>query len=665
MKKKERTGQEALPPHPTAISHGLPDPAPLPDPSTSTKSLFKLAALEFGWRFLKEAKTGTWLRLAGTFVTIAGMMGGAYYFNNWIGEISKHIAENDLNGCWNSMKAFVPYIISMVALRNLETRMSQSLGVTWSLWARKRASAMITNPEVSDQGPHHPKEEETANETDFHTFTLVSRYTLVAGLLSLGRTAVYASILLNLSMPLTFGKFQIPGGMGTASALFCLLASYITYRTSRGLVPIRLHQDQLFARLRDMTTRFRSNKYNICTRKGTDIERQMLDKLNDEIACNGYDIVRKNTRIFSLGESIGHLSLITPYFLFLMSYTLSPSGSLADIFKVLQAFYGMKSAVDFFAGNITMFANLLTAAQRIGRFVLKYGSLLEPSDIHCEFRPESGKIPENKTVLHASNLILYRPTIPANPNGSSPSSALNGTKPEPPALTETSPEPAPLVMVRDLAITKGARVLLTGRSGHGKSTLLRALFGLRHGLKGSGEISIMGIAPDEIMLLPQKPYFPDAPLRDILSYPNIAKQYAYDEMVQALRDVSGRQKTNEPSLADRLIPILEDNNPASTVLKTLSGGELQRLMMACVLLQKPKLLALDEATSALDTAGRDSLLKKLFERLPETTIIRIEHNPDYTQCTHHLHLAERTLHIVDDADAPSGKRRHRSPGAHL
>ncbi|MDF2982889.1 MAG: transporter ATP-binding protein/permease, partial [Devosia sp.] len=57
----------------------------------------------------------------------------------------------------------------------------------------------------------------------------------------------------------------------------------------------------------------------------------------------------------------------------------------------------------------------------------------------------------------------------------------------------------------------------------------------------------------------------------------------------------------------------------------LSGGELQRLALARLLLHRPDFAFLDEATSALDVAAETELLALLRRELPETAFILVAH----------------------------------------
>jgi putative ATP-binding cassette transporter len=156
----------------------------------------------------------------------------------------------------------------------------------------------------------------------------------------------------------------------------------------------------------------------------------------------------------------------------------------------------------------------------------------------------------------------------------------------------------------------GDAILLQGPSGSGKSTLLRAFAGIWP--FGKGKLKI----PASAMFLPQRPYFPDGPLRDALAYPEPVSTYSDEALRQALTGAL------LPQLADRL-----DDQDAWG--QKLSGGEQQRLALARVLLKKPKWLFADEATSALDEPAEKILYEKLLAQIRETggALVSIAHRP--------------------------------------
>ena len=84
-----------------------------------------------------------------------------------------------------------------------------------------------------------------------------------------------------------------------------------------------------------------------------------------------------------------------------------------------------------------------------------------------------------------------------------------------------------------VVIKKGERVLISGESGTGKSTLVRAIAGLWPW--GGGEISIQH--DSRLFLLPQRPYVPTGTLRRAIAYPGAAEDWEPEEIKAMLSKV--------------------------------------------------------------------------------------------------------------------------------
>jgi putative ATP-binding cassette transporter len=118
-------------------------------------------------------------------------------------------------------------------------------------------------------------------------------------------------------------------------------------------------------------------------------------------------------------------------------------------------------------------------------------------------------------------------------------------------------------------------------------------------------------AGGEILVMPQRPYFPLGSLRQAIAYPLAAD----DVSDAALRDALSAVGLDH--LHERL-------NEEADWNVLLSGGEQQRVAIARALLRKPALLLFDEPVAALLDAAGHELYRKLIEKLPQTIILTID-----------------------------------------
>ena len=173
----------------------------------------------------------------------------------------------------------------------------------------------------------------------------------------------------------------------------------------------------------------------------------------------------------------------------------------------------------------------------------------------------------------------------------------------------------------DLDIAPGEFVALLGRSGSGKSTMLRALAGLDHEAEGTGEI----LVPKRLSVV-----FQDARL--------LPWKRVLDNVVLGLdgadRQARGREALAEVGLAGR-----EQSWPYE-----LSGGEQQRVALARSLVRRPALLLADEPFGALDALTRirmHALLRRL-SAVHKPAVLLVTHDVDEA-----IELADRVV-VLDD-----------------
>lgn len=176
--------------------------------------------------------------------------------------------------------------------------------------------------------------------------------------------------------------------------------------------------------------------------------------------------------------------------------------------------------------------------------------------------------------------------------------------------------------VRDLVLAPGELTLVCGDSGIGKSCLVDVLSGMMAPARFEADINGQTIDFDGYRAAVRKSAYVSqqvhpwhASVRDCLRW--AAPDATESMMWSALADVGLDQRLD--GTADGLDTALQSST------SRLSGGELQRLLLAQVVLRQPVLAVLDEATAALDTEAETKALSALRLRLPRTVLIVVSH----------------------------------------
>ncbi len=173
----------------------------------------------------------------------------------------------------------------------------------------------------------------------------------------------------------------------------------------------------------------------------------------------------------------------------------------------------------------------------------------------------------------------------------------------------------------NLSINKSEIYGLVGETGSGKSTILRLMNGFFE--PDFGEIYLMGKKMDEItkhdLVKDTSMIFQDF---NLLGNLNVLEN--------VLLPTKFRKANKEYNIkrAKELLYFVGISNHEKSYIRTLSGGEKQRVAIARTLMTNPKLIFCDEPTSALDEKMSYEVLKLLKEINEEfnTTIVIVSHD---------------------------------------
>jgi len=171
-----------------------------------------------------------------------------------------------------------------------------------------------------------------------------------------------------------------------------------------------------------------------------------------------------------------------------------------------------------------------------------------------------------------------------------------------------------------IMINRGDFVFLTGKSGSGKSTFLKSLYGELPVLGGSLNVNgfnLDNISSSELNLLRRHTgiLFQDYKLID---------EWNIEKNVMLPLIIAGYSKDVCKVQAKKLLKHVKLLHKATKYPLELSGGEQQRVAMARALAHNPKLIIADEPTGNLDDFSSDviwNLLKNVREHVGSTIIV--------------------------------------------
>lgn len=171
-----------------------------------------------------------------------------------------------------------------------------------------------------------------------------------------------------------------------------------------------------------------------------------------------------------------------------------------------------------------------------------------------------------------------------------------------------------------LQIKAGKKIAILGRSGTGKSTLLKLLTGALSPLHGkvllNSEHAHTNLLSKYISVLNQKPHLFDTTIGNNV---RIGKPEATDEEIWKALE-KAQLASHIASLPDGLQTKMHEMG------KRFSGGERQRVAFARTLMQEAPIMVLDEPTIGLDPKTELSLIEIMFSATEEKTVIWITHH---------------------------------------
>ena len=385
----------------------------------------------------------------------------------------------------------------------------------------------------------------------------------------------FTIILWNLSGALALLGIEIPRAMVFMVYAYVIIATVFAIKIGRPLIALNFLNEKLNANFRYALVRLREYGESIAFFRGETVERDNLLTRFAGVIANMWAIVFRSIKFQGFNLAISQAAVVFP-FIVQAPRLLSKQITLGDVMQTSQAFGQVQDALSFFRTSYDNFAGYRAVINRLFGFLDSMDSAEKLASAHIA-------------------PVTQRFAVDA--------------------LTVRKPDRSLLIENLTLALPASAALLVRGRSGIGKTTLLRAIAGLWPYAEGTVSRPIEG----QSLFLPQKPYLPLGTLRQALYYPAATQPDGSAEQASETAEaIDVLRRCQLGHLASRIDDEADWGH-------SLSLGEQQRLAIGRALVNRPQVLFLDEASSAMDEGLEHAMYQLLRDSLPNSVLISVGH----------------------------------------
>jgi putative ABC transport system ATP-binding protein len=194
----------------------------------------------------------------------------------------------------------------------------------------------------------------------------------------------------------------------------------------------------------------------------------------------------------------------------------------------------------------------------------------------------------------------------------------------------------------DLDIETGEYLVITGRSGCGKTTLLNLASGLA--TPTSGRVVVDGVDLWAITDA-ERSGLRNRSMGFVFQFPSLIPGLTLEQNILLPLEFSDREHADAPERARELLELVGLGHRADALPRELSAGQQQRVVIARALMNRPTLLLADEPSSDLDEETEAEIME-IFARVHEQglTIMMVTHARNLIPFgTRHLEMADGTI----------------------
>ncbi len=502
------------------------------------------------------------------------------------------VRDSGIRGFWFSILVFALLVLTYLAQTLLDLYLMQFFIIRWRVWLTDRLTSdwldgrayycgrfiddPIDNPDQRIQQDIDVFTTGTGPETN--TPTVGTSTTLLFGAVySIVSVVAFTPILWNLAGPLTFLGVTVPKALFWIVLLFVAVATAVSFWIGRPIIRLSFRNEMTNAAFRYALVRVRDAAEAVGFSRGERVEGIGLSDRFARIIVNYRALVWRGVAFLGWNKAMSQI--VDPLPLIVQAPRLFAGEiNLGDVSQSSSAFRSVQGSLSFFRAVYDSFASYRATIIRL-----------------------DGLLTANETARALNKLTVEVST---------------GGAVEIDGVAVRSPAGDTLVGGLAVRLAAGGSLVITGRSGTGKTTLLRSLAQMWPYASGT----VRYPSDEGAMFLPQLPYAPLGDLRTVVCYPATADSLDDKEIRSALDAVA----------LGHLGARLDETADWS---KVLSPGEQQRVAFARVLLNAPRAVFLDESTSALDEGQEFALYRTLRDRLPHCIVVSVSHRSTVEQ--HH------------------------------
>lgn len=531
-----------------------------------------------GYYWCGKEKKWAIVMAIGIVLMILGAVGMMLFVNVWQRNIYNALQNYDSMAFGRLLLQFVWLALLVILLAVIKHFLETTLMLKWRafltkhylrMWLQDKRYYVFSLLPNSSDNPDQRLAEDVDNVIG--GTTLLTTHFFEAALMLLAFIGVLWTLSGTLKIPLGGLTLTIPGYLVFVALLYATIGTWVTARVARPLLKMDYAKEHREGDLRFALSRFREHGASIASLNGEAWEQRSVKGFIKALVLINQRIIIQMLFVNGWRSVYANAATVIPL-IALAPRFFSEGLSLGFLMQVTGAFGHVRHSLSVVADSYTQIMALKASTLRLLHFEKHTKTCLKEKDVltHATHTREG---------VMWTNLYLH------------------------------TPEGALITKLSRGLLPKGVSTLITGASGIGKSTFLKALAGVWPFGKGQ----MMKPADETFCFVPQKPYIPLGTLRDAVCYPVCDSDLPSDEKIRAILHMVG---------LDAFENMLDAQKPWQHIL---SGGEAQRLSFARVLLQAPAWVLLDEATSALDTDSEEKLYHALKTHLPTATIISVGH----------------------------------------